>query len=249
MVLWSHMTSRSFVFAGLLTSLVLTGFGCKKTPDPSSRIGLFQRSPTESNVQKPWAPDPNKPRDQDNQIIPEIEYLRQVMKNFTLVTSFRANLALPVEGGVLRALMEAQKDQGIHAQITLPNATQSELYLIRDSAYIRSGTSTWQTYTNTNESRQLQALFAQAFTLNSGASTTKFISDSSRLVDVKETNQGCKNYRFSQYSRAGNKVIVSLCVSNDLPKIMTVPTDSGDMRVEYSDYNQPFEIRVPTNER
>ena len=167
------------------------------------------------------------------------------MKNFTLVTSFRARLTVPAEGGSLQASMEAQKGQGIHAQLTLPNGMQNELYLIGPSAYIRSGTSTWQTYTNTDESRRLQAMFAQAFTLNSSASTTKFISDSSRIVDVKESDQGCKNYRFTQYSRSGNKVIVGICVSNDLPKIMTVPTDGGDMRVEYSDYNQPFQIQAP----
>lgn len=232
------------MFVALVITLALTGFGCKKQATPAP-IGLFQKPTNESAQTKPWAPDPNAPRDLDNQIIPEIEYLRQVMRNFTLVNSFRAKITSPFDDGIMVAQMEAEKGHGIHAFLHLPNNMSNELYLVGDAVYVRNGTSTWQTHRNTEEATRLQLMFAQALFAGQNTTSSKFISDSSRIVSVKDTEKGCKEYAFTQYIKNGSKTTLSLCVKNDLPSIMTVPTTGGDMVIEYSDYNQSFNIQAP----
>lgn len=242
----SMRRSRSLLFLVPIFFLVFAGFGCKKRttgtlyPVPSISGGV--KATTTPPV---YVKDPNKPKDQEPGLNPDIVTLRQVMKNLVAAQSFRAKMLIPTEEGQMNGDIEFARGKGLHGVLNLPNQSTTEIYLMGNDILFRANTSSWTNLAFTPEGVRMAALFSSAFSLQ-GAGTTSTISDSARMTSITDDPSGCKLYVFQQpVGGTGLTERVQICVKDNLPMFFRVRTQAGDVEVAYRDFNQKIDIIRP----
>lgn len=246
--------SRSTGLLILMGLLVLGGFGCKKQPVPTFHPDLYKT--VSSSASANAAPQntnelpanfghiPIPPEKADRYVPAEIVYLRQVLKNFANADSFRANMTFPSSDGITTGEIEYAKGKGLHGVLHIPGNNQTEVYLIGQDVFFRSNTSSWLNLVGTTEGTRTSLLFLSAFSIGSNASST-YISDSARIIDVKEQPSGCKMYNFTQYTVSATKETLHICVKDNLPTFVSVDTKNGGIDTSYRDYNTAIDIVSP----
>jgi hypothetical protein len=236
------------VLALVIAALAIGGFGCKKKNESRLVIPkpLTVRGAATVPVTELEPPGPPRPEDADGYIPPEVLYLRQVIRNFTQVQSFRATMTVPTDAGTARGEVEFARARGLHGTLTLPTSDvpPTELYLIADHVYFRSGTSTWLDLFGTAEGVRVMEIFRSAFSLSPNTTST-FISDSARMTRVTDDPEGCKRHTFTQFVPTGERETMFICVKDNLPAIIGTVTANGPIEIRYRDYNQPVPLVHP----
>lgn len=232
-------------FVLLCFTLVLAGFGCKK-PEARKDLRTALTQTPSLNIPKIAAPTPAAYKSKgDTEGAPEVMIVRQAIKNLAQADSFRATLIIPAPDGKARGEMEFVRGKGMHAGLSFPGAPGAEFYLKTNQLVFRSGTSSWQDIGSSEQGVQIRQLFQQAFPTVESTSTT-FISKSARFLNIKEDkDRNCKMYEFSQYTLAGDKQRVKVCIQNSLPVYVSTPVADGDLEATYRDFNQTIPLDFP----
>lgn len=233
--------------ASLIASLLLFGFGCRKTntiDTESLRESPSIVKPTKK-IDIPPKP-PTKPRSAytEHAPAPEIFYIRQAWRELVGIDTFRARFTLPSASGNVTGSMEYSRDEGVHAEMNLGKQGTSELYILYGDVYFRSNSSTWENVTNTPDGDKLAQFFRIAFPGKNSTSTI-FISDSATILEIKDDPRGCKQYSYSEFSAERGKEVSRLCIKNNLPMIMNKVYPDGETEIVYFDYNAPLKIGSP----
>lgn len=229
---------KSILAASLLT-LALLGFGCKK-PDPQ---------PTVPNAAVPAdnsaaVPTPNQPAPG---ISRDVIYARQVLRNLSQASSFRASMVVPSAGGIINTTLDYSRANGLIGKVTLPTNAgpqTAELYATDAEIWFREGTSTWQNLSNTEEGQGFRTIFQNAFGYQSQYQST--VSDTAKLTAKDEdTSANCTRHAFIQTVGTGTEQRFTLCIAADLPVYLTIEGPYGQIEVRYRDVNGNVEVKKP----
>ncbi|MFA6429923.1 MAG: hypothetical protein WCV84_05520 [Patescibacteria group bacterium] len=246
----------------LVCAIPLMGFGCKQNTYKQYQPGDQLPSWLQRNLAKPSSgakkttTDANTSgessmarwnrgiRGYDNETVPQnIQYLRQVMKNFANVNSFRVTFTIPGKSGLVQGTAEFQRDQGLHGIFQVPNAQNTEMYLVKDLVYVRAGTSTWLNLTDSPEGQTAKEALASVF--SSTNTDNRLYIDKKATVQTSEDPRGCKMHAITQHISGLGKQTIQLCIKNDLPMIISMILPEGPLEMSYTDFNQRMELNPP----
>lgn len=225
--------------------LATAGLGCRRpvsqTP-PRAAVNDF-------DLQAP-APslDENTPPIKDTEG-PSAEGLiaRNALQNLALARSYRATMTIPTNTDNVKAFISVNREQGITGRMEIPNngtTLISEIYITKDESLFRQGTSAWTDVKQTDEGKTLEEL-VQSTLAPEGKNITRIVSDNTRTVSVIEDASGCMLYTLSQVNSAGERLPYKICIKNDLPTYLTINSDKGAIRIDYTDINSSIEIIKP----
>ncbi|MSR85068.1 hypothetical protein EXS71_01335 [Candidatus Uhrbacteria bacterium] len=235
------------LLAAFIFGLTLFGFGCKKdTAMNKASINSFDQPATTSTqpIKKPTTP--TQPTPAAPAPSSDILYLKQVMKNLLQVRSFRASMSVPSTDGTLTGEIEFVRQGGLHGTLNLPGQITSEVYLLGQDIFFRTGTSTWINLSAKPEGKKAAELFQSAFSLNADETSIP-ISNSARVLGISDDPQGCKLYTITQSKSDGSGPQQSqICVKNDLPVYLKAPGDQGIVQVSYRDFNTDIKLNPPS---
>lgn len=175
---------------------------------------------------------------------PDVLLLREAFRNLARAKSFRANLILPAGTGQSQPTQGEiifDHEKGLRGKIIISPTIKSDLLLLKETVYFRSGTSTWQDITNTAEADRLQHFFRVAFPGEMRPNQV-FVSDSARVLEVKDDPLGCKRYTFDEIMPNGEREQTMTCLQNNVPIYIINQYAEGSTEVRYRDLNQPVEI-------
>ena len=228
----------------LISALVLFGFGCKKDrPITQPSIQINSSSTAIPSPKKPSTPTPIPPVATGPSA--EVIYLRQVIKNLLQIRSFRASMIIPSSDGTVSGEIEFVRQVGLRGSLSLPGAISSEVYLMGQTIYFRSGTSSWINLSTKPEGQKAAELFQSAFSLNAEESSLP-ISDRAQILATSDDPLGCKLYTLTQPKSVGSGNQQSqICVKNDLPVYLKAPGDQGVVQVTYRDFNADIPLHPP----
>jgi len=232
--------SRLLIALLLGSSLILFGFGCKKPAAPKMYTDFEAMMPkTPALVQKTTAPaaapTPTKTAD------PNAYYLREVMKNFDRVKSYKAVVTIPTPDGPVTGNIEFVRTTGLHGLLLFSQNRKTEIYLLGEDIYFRVNTSSWENLSATPEGKQVSVLFQSAFSLGDNGSAA-ILPESARVVGTANDPSGCRLFLVASDSP---QVPLQICVKNDLPVRVTSPASAGPVEVRYSDYDKPITLVAP----
>lgn len=240
---------RSFLLGVFLTSLTLTGFGCKKIDTSRPNMTSLQATgqvklPTISVGTKAEPVAPPKIRKPEKQPHPEILRLRDAMSSLQKSQSFRAKVTIGGTGGINGDIAYNQA-KGVFGKLALQNGFTTEMALLGERVAIKSGTSTWSEITNTPEAENIATLFKSI--TNSGSIEPTYPSKNARYVSAKDdAARGCKMHSVSQFmGNLGGYQPIEICVANGLPLYFSIPSEDGTIEIEYRDIDKPVDVFFP----
>ncbi|MEI7512648.1 MAG: hypothetical protein WCK01_04290 [Candidatus Uhrbacteria bacterium] len=233
---------RTFLIAPLLT-IALFGFGCKSTEAPAPQIpnAVVPNDSAPVSVPVPTSTTPVG-------VSPDVLYARQVLRNLSQANSFRASMKVPTANGRVATNLEYSRTGGLSGSIEIPGdngATQTANLFANDSEiWFRQGTTTWQNLSNTEDGKNFQAVFQNAFNYQNRYQST--VADTATLTSkTDDPVEACSRYAFNQPTGNGGTQTFTLCVKADLPVYLTIDGPFGQIEVHYRDINGNVEVKRP----
>jgi len=162
--------------------------------------------------------------------------------------TFRAVMNVPTANGQVATSLDYNRDSGLYGTIQIPSAggaaQSANLYASDKEIWFRQGTSTWQNLTNTQDGKNFQAVFQNAFNYQDRYQST--VADTATLTSkTDDPSAGCSRYAFTQPTGNGGTQTFTLCVSKDLPVYLTIDGPFGQIEVHYKDVNGNVEVKRP----
>ena len=233
---------RVYLVAPLL-AVALFGFGCKSTDKPSDQVPNAV-SPVDSGA-KASVPVVNPT---PVGVSPDVLYARQVLRNLSQANTFRASMIVPTATGRVSTNLDYNRDGGLYGSIEIPGengTTQSANLFANDTEiYFRQGTSSWQNLSNTEDGKNFQAVFQNAFNYQNRYQST--VADTATLTSkTDDPAAGCSRYAFTQPTGNGGTQTFTLCVKADLPVYLTIDGPFGQIEVRYRDINGKVDVKRP----
>ncbi len=246
---------RSFAYLSMLLGLSLFGFGCKqpsyKTDQPTNWRGLIQGAPlAKPAVKRAVAPSVDRKPffDKITPLPLELPVLRQALKNLATATSFRATLILPPADGqtvTMQGELTFNRNQGFLGTIRITPHITSEVRVTDNEVLMRAGTSTWQSIGQTPDGIKLRLFFQIAFP-GQARPNQPLVSDSARILVIKDDPSGCRAYTYTEILPDGDRGKTTLCIQDSLPSYIINEYPEGNTEVRYRDINQPIDIYPST---
>jgi len=226
-------------------ALATMGLGCRP-PVNNRPIKTTFNDPIPQEAPVPF--DPNAPLPKDNES-PSAEGLmaRNALQNLALAKTYRAKMTIPTSDGNIVSTIDVNRDQGLMGKMEMPNNGETlvaEIYISKDETLFRQGNTSWTNILETEEGRPLTELI-QSSLASDEKNISRIVSDNTRTVEVKEDPSGCTLYTLSQVNSAGERLPYKICIKNDLPMYLTMNTDKGALRIDYSEINTSIEIKKP----
>ncbi|MCK9361272.1 hypothetical protein M0Q28_03505 [Patescibacteria group bacterium] len=231
---------KSILLASFI-GLSLFGFGCRK-PEPTQPQVPNAVAPINGVTQTPGTATPVEPG-----ISRDVLYARQVLRNLSQATAFRASMVVPSAGGIINTVLDYNRVNGLIGRVTLPTDAgpqTAELFANDTEIWFREGTSTWQNLSNTEEGQSFKNIFQNAFGYQGQYQST--VADNAKLVSKDEdTSANCTRHAFTQTLNTGSEQHFTLCVARDLPVYLTIEGPFGQIEVRYRDVNGNVEVKKP----
>lgn len=230
---------RSFVLIPL-SICVLFGFGCKK--DAASQNPTT--TPREAQVYLP--PEAPAESEQDR----NLRELREAIQNFENAKTFRAKMSLTSSDGNVSGQIDVMLPDRFHGTMQSPGANgkteTSELIGVGDMLYVKAQNSLWAYVKDPVKAKA----YAKAFRSSIGNQFSHFFDGQQAALEVKKTHDGslgCDRYSTTVASATStsDKAEIQICVSNALPKRITIKAQDGSANIDYFDYNKLFVIERP----
>ncbi len=220
-----------------LLALALAGFGCKQEePKPA----------TVPNAVTPTA-DTKVTQETPQGVSRDVLYARQVLRNLSQAKAFRAGMIVPSASGRITTNLDFNRDIGMSGRIELPTTQgiqTADIYATEKEIWYRNGTSSWSDLSQTQDGKNFQAVFQNAFSYSNQYQST--VSDTATLIaKTEDPSAGCQRYAFSQTLNDGTKQNFTLCISQDLPVYLTIDGPFGQIEVRYRDINGNVIVKRP----
>jgi len=231
---------RSPLLVSLL-ALAVFGFGCKPAQP---------QTPPVPNATAPVTQPASVPvtNDAPAGVSRDVLYARQVLRNLSQASTFRASMNVPTANGLVATNLDYNRDTGLYGTIQIPGTSggsqTANLFANDKEIWFRQGTSTWQDLSNTQDGKNFQAVFQNAFNYQDRYQST--VSDTATLTSkTDDPAAGCQRYAFSQPTDNGGTQTFTLCVNADLPVYLTIDGPFGQIEVHYRDVNGKVEVHKP----
>ncbi len=211
-----------------LVTLALFGLGCKKGT-PNSTIST---------------PKHIVPFVQPSPVLEPHEAVREAVKNFQQVKSFRANVSITTDQGTLAAKLEFMKPNRFRGNVDLGKNGKAELIVVDDSLYMKVNDQKWMALSNKKGSKTIGETMKNA--LNGDANLQNLGLDPKvDIVKSRDDKNSCDRYTTKLKTADGNTSDVQLCIAAGLPTQLDITTPQGPVHIEYYDYNTVFLIEKP----
>lgn len=231
---------RSYLLLPLL-ALSLFGFGCKKTETPPVPNAVAPIDGAAA-AQTPTTDEKTNPG-----VSRDILYARQVLRNLSQASAFRASMVVPSAGGIINTVLDYNRINGLLGKVTIPTDVgpqTAELFANETEIWFREGTSTWQNLSNTEEGKNFKAIFQNAFGYQGQYQST--VADNAKLLSKDEdTSVNCTRHAFTQVLDTGSEQKFTLCIARDLPVYLTIDGPFGQIEVRYRDVNGKVDVQKP----
>ena len=226
-----------------LFAIALFGFGCKNTDKPADQIPNAV-SPVDANGRASVPVPETAPVGVSQDVL----YARQVLRNLSQANTFRANMNVPTANGRVATNLDYSRTGGLYGSIEIPDTnggTQNANLFANDTEiWFRQGTSSWQNLSNTEDGKNFQAVFQNAFNYQNRYQST--VADTATLTSkTDDPSAGCTRYAFSQPTGNGGTQAFTLCVKADLPVYLTIDGPFGQIEVRYRDINGKVDVKKP----
>ena len=219
-------------------AIALFGLGCKS---PERKGEPVPNAAAPSGLPTPDADLPPQGVSRD------VIYARQVLRNLNDAKSFRVAMLVPSAAGVINTTLDYNRVNGLLGKVTVPTdqgAQTAALYANQNEIWFKDGESGWKDLSDTEEGRNFNAIFQNAFGYQSQYQST--ISDTATLLSKEQDpNVGCTRYAFRQSSNNGSEQTFTLCVTADLPVYLTINGPFGQIEIRYRDVNGNVDVQKP----
>lgn len=175
---------------------------------------------------------------------PEVSLLRQALGNLASAHSFHATLKFPPADGQdtpVQGDLLFNRDEGFRGTISITPQMTSEILAVGDEVLMRANTSTWQSIGKTPDGNKLRLFFKVAFP-DQVRPNQVLVSDSARIVEMKDDPSGCRAYTYTEVLPNGDLGKTTLCIQDGLPAYIINEYPEGNTEVHYQDVNKPIDI-------
>lgn len=227
---------KKFELLLLVSLLVISGAGCRKTP----------QTPTQANSYVPLAYlPPPPPPETENQI--NLRELNDGIQAFQNLRTYRAKIQIDTKTGDSNGVLDVVKPDRFRGVITSPDEKQNtELIGVGETVYIRTTAGSWVTLKTNAASKSITEAFRSAMNGN-GTSMNKLFSDQVIVTKSENASKGCTNYHISDDTKTEVDANLNICLYKGLPKMVEASNEQGSVSVDYYDFNKLFTIERPVS--
>lgn len=219
-----------------LAVIAMTGAGCWN-PSPA-------RPPLQKVAQQPYIPVPPPPDPERTEPPTPREELGAILQAFRDLKSFRSKITIPSKQGDITGTLDFQKPDRLHAILQAGTGDPTEIIVVDTSLYMRNAKVSWVNFSKSATAKKLGESIRSAMSGDSSLDKLA-ITASSTITKSTDADNGCDLYASTLQAADGKEIPVSVCAVNGLPKYLTMDSDTGQMRLEYYDYNAVFLIERP----
>ncbi len=223
----------------LLCFGVVFGAGCKKT---QTNTPTKPTNATTTDEQQAFLPPLNQPESERQQNLRE---LREALRAFQTVKTVRAKLSLTSKDGLTTGQIDIVKPDRFHGTLHVPKQTDtSEVIGVASTLYLRLPDGSWTAVNTPKVAKALNDAFRSAVDGDQSI-IQKALPDDTVVSKQEDTIKNCTRYRADLKTSEGQTTNISLCVAQNLPRVIELQTSNGQATVEYFDYNKLFTIERP----
>lgn len=239
MVFWvtEGMKNAARILGASLVLVAVTGAGC---------LGSSQTRPPLRTAaqQQPYVPVPPPPDPEQTTPPSPRDELRAILQAFRDLKSFRSKITIPSKQGDITGTLDFQKPDRLHAILQAGTGDPTEIIVVDTSLYMRNAKVSWVNFSKSATAKKLGESIRS--TMSGDSSLDKLaITDAAEITKTQDADNGCDLYSSTLQNASGKDIPVTVCAVNGLPKILTMDSSDGQIRLEYYDYNAVFLIERP----
>ncbi|MCC7357211.1 hypothetical protein IT408_01765 [Candidatus Uhrbacteria bacterium] len=227
---------RFFVFGLVLLSVF--GFGCSsKKPEVKTASQPKQPIKSSNNPSVLLFPAETNP---DAAITKEYQ---EILANFQKMNSFTTSFDMSTSQGQSKGVFQFIRPNRLSGNMQTDGGTFN-IIIVDNALFLKTENGKWEDFSNQPQTKNLIDMLQKVLSGNTAFDANNLNPDA-LVLKSHDDLRSCDLYKTTVKTPQGKLASIELCAENKLPKHVSMVTDLGPVRIDYSDYNKLFLIEKP----